>query len=66
MKKNAVGRVLAHKVPVSRRISALHLPAWFLCLLLALVIWLLVVNLNQNTDVGGEAPAVTEASGESV
>ena len=65
MKKNAVGHVLAHKEPVSRRISALHLPAWFLCLFLALVIWLVVANLNQNTDQGKNIPD-TEITGESV
>ena len=65
MKKNAVGHVLAHKEPVSRRIAALHLPAWFLCLFLALVIWLIVANLNQNTKLGDNTPE-TESVGESV
>lgn len=57
MKKNAVGRVLAHKEPVKRRIAALHIPARLLCLLLAVIIWLAIVNLNsasaddtKNTD----------------
>jgi hypothetical protein len=65
MKKNAVGRVLAHKEPVGRRIAALHLPAWFLCLFLALVIWLMIANLNQSTDIGNEAPDM-ETTGESI
>lgn len=54
MKKNAVGRVLAHKEPVGRRISALHIPARLLCLLLAVVIWLAVVNLKEATENDGK------------
>lgn len=50
MKKNAVGRVLAHKEPVVSRIAALHIPARLLCLLLAVVIWLAVVNLNAISE----------------
>lgn len=44
MKKNAVGRVLMHKEPLDRRVSSWHLPMKLLCLVLALIIWLLVVN----------------------
>jgi len=65
MKKNAVGRVLAHKEPVGRRISSLHLPAWFLCLFLALVIWLAVTNVNMISDDNENLPE-TEMTGESV
>ncbi len=55
MKKNAIGHVLMHKEPVKKRLAALHLPAWILCLLLALVIWLSIVNLNPvDTDSGNE------------
>ncbi len=46
MKKNVVGRVLAQKQPIRRRISALHIPAWIICLLLSVLIWLAVVNLS--------------------
>lgn len=53
MKKNAIGRVLAYKEPVGKRISRLHIPAWILCFLLALVIWLSVTafttpSTNEN------------------
>ncbi|MBQ8311110.1 MAG: hypothetical protein IJX80_08890 [Clostridia bacterium] len=65
MKKNAVGHVLAHKEPVGRKISSLHLPAWFLCLFLALVIWLSVANLNTASDHEEKLPE-TELTGESV
>ena len=65
MKKNAVGRVLAHKEPINRRISALHIPAWFFCLFLALIIWLAVANLNLTNDVENHEPE-TEMTGESV
>ena len=50
MKKNAVGRVLLQKESGKKRVSALHLPARFLCLLLALVIWLAIVNLNDFSE----------------
>ncbi len=53
MKKNAVGRVLAYKEPVGRRLASWHLPAKFLCLLLAVVIWLMVTNLNSVADEKG-------------
>ena len=50
MKKNAVGRVLYRKEPVKRRISAWHIPSRLLCLLLALLIWLVITNLQQSPD----------------
>ncbi len=50
MKKNAVGRVLMHKESAGKRIGSLHLLARFVCLLLALVIWLSVVNLNKLSE----------------
>ena len=50
MKKNAVGRVLMHRESVSKRIGSLHLLARFFCLLLALVIWLAIVNVNKLSE----------------
>ena len=50
MKKNAVGRILYQKEPVKRRISTLHIPARLLCLLLALLIWLVVTDLQKNPE----------------
>ena len=65
MKKNAVGRVLVHKEPVGKRISALHFPAWILCLLLALVIWLAVTNVSAISGDTDSTPE-TEVTCESV
>lgn len=63
MKKNAVGRVLAHKEPVGRRLASLHLPAKLLCLLLAIVIWLMVTDLNSVVDLSedGSQAETTDA-----
>ncbi len=52
MKKNAIGRVPLHKEPVRRRLSSWHIPARLLCLLLAVIIWLAIVNLNAISDEG--------------
>ncbi len=60
MKKNVVGRVLAQKQPLRRRISALHIPAWLTCFLLAILIWLAVVNLFPNDR--QEEPTDTSAT----
>lgn len=50
MKKNAVGRVLMHKEPLDKRVSSWHLPMRLLCLVLALIIWLAVVNLDPASE----------------
>ena len=50
MKKNAVGRVLMHREPLDKRVSSWHLPMRLLCLVLALIIWLAVVNLDPASD----------------
>ncbi len=54
MKKNAIGRVALHKEPVRRTLSSWHIPAKLLCLLLAVVIWLAIVNLNTVSDGDGQ------------
>ena len=54
MKKNAVGRVLMHREPLNKRVSSWHLPMRFLCLVLALVIWLLIANIESAPDQTGE------------
>lgn len=48
MKKNAVGRILYQRVPVKSRFAAMHIPARIVCLLLALLIWLVVSALKAN------------------
>ena len=48
MKKNTVGRILYQKVPVRSRIASWHIPARFICLLLALIVWLTVSALQAN------------------
>ncbi|MBE6590363.1 MAG: hypothetical protein E7643_09325 [Ruminococcaceae bacterium] len=65
MKKNAVGRVLMHKESGGKRVSSLHIPARLFCLLLALLIWLAIVNLNALSD-EGEHPSEPEAAQETV
>lgn len=48
MKKNAVGRILYQKVPVKSKLASLHIPARIVCILLALLIWLMVSALGAN------------------
>ena len=50
MKKNAVGRVIIHKETGGKRVSSMRLPARILCLFLAVITWLLIVNFNKATD----------------
>ena len=47
MKKNAVGNILYHQEPVRRRFSVWSLLARLLCLLLALVMWLILANASK-------------------
>ena len=54
MKKNAIGRVTLHKEPIRRTLSSWHIPAKLLCLLLAVIIWLAIVNLNAISDEDGQ------------
>ena len=52
MKKNPVGRALIQTDPGARRASRLRIPVRIFCIFLALIIWLLIVNLNQLSDQG--------------
>ena len=47
MKKNAVGHMVAAKEPVGTRLQRWHLVPKLLCLILALLIWLVVVNVEN-------------------
>jgi YbbR domain-containing protein len=46
MKKHVIGRVPAHKEPVGKRISELHIPARIFCFLLAVILWLAITALS--------------------
>ena len=48
MKKNIIGHMLAVKEPMRVRFRRMHLFSRLLCLLLALIIWLTVVNLSPS------------------
>ncbi|MBE6553682.1 MAG: hypothetical protein E7666_04995 [Ruminococcaceae bacterium] len=48
MKKNVVGHMVAAKEPVTARVRRWHLFPKLLCLLLALLIWLVVVNFEKH------------------
>ena len=65
MKKTTFGRVQAHKEPIRNRIATWHIPAWLLCLALAMTIWLAVSNLNMSSD-QVDGATETEATGETV
>lgn len=47
MKKHVIGRVPAHKEPVGKRISRLHIPARIFCFLLAVILWLAITALTK-------------------
>ena len=48
MKKNVVGHMMKPRESAGSVFRSLHITARLLCLLLALAIWLLVVNLIPN------------------
>ena len=48
MKKNIVGVAIAQKAPKKSKWKRLDLIPRLLCLLLALIVWLLVVNLRED------------------
>ena len=50
MKKNVVGHMMAAKEPVKARLRRWDLLPRLICLLLALLIWLLIVNLNTKDN----------------
>ncbi|MBQ7335043.1 MAG: hypothetical protein IJW92_01030 [Clostridia bacterium] len=63
MKKNVIGHMLAPKEPIGKRISNLHLLARFVCLVLALVIWLAVVDMqSKNEETPSSNGTTTEAT----
>ncbi len=47
MKKNAVGHMVAAKEPITARVQRWNLFPKLLCLFLALLIWLVVVNFEK-------------------
>ena len=47
MKKNIIGHMMAAKEPVAAKIRRWNIIPKFLCLLLALLIWLTVVNVGN-------------------
>ncbi len=50
MKKNIVGHMMAPKESKMSRFKRLDLLPRFLCLLLALIIWLLIVNVENSSQ----------------
>ncbi len=61
MKKNVIGHMIASQEPASARIRRWNIFPKLVCLLLALVIWLAVVNIGTNAEPESGAPAgVTE------
>ena len=64
MKKNAIGHMVAEKQPVSVKIRHWRILPKLLCLLLALVIWLVVTNLtstDQNAPSSNPKTEVTDS-----
>ena len=54
MKKNVVGHMMAAKEPVKARLRRWDLLPRLICVLLALVIWLVFANLKQSNDAAKE------------
>ena len=52
MKKNVVGHMMSPKISKKTRLKRLDLFSRFLCLLIALIVWLLVVNIQSETTSG--------------
>ena len=61
MKKNVIGPILASKEPPKKRIQRWQLPARLLCVVLALVLWLIVINATAPTSEGGADTAAEAA-----
>lgn len=55
MKKNVVGHMIAKKESAGARIRRLGLLPRLLCLLLALVLWLAITNLNNKAKDGDDS-----------
>ena len=47
MKKNVIGHMMARKETVSGRLRRWNILPKFLCLVVALLLWLLIVNLQD-------------------
>ncbi len=47
MKRNVMGHMSAPEISARRVVASWHLPARLLCLLLALVIWLLIYDESR-------------------
>lgn len=55
MKKNVIGHMMASKEPVAARLRRWNVLPKLFCLLLALVIWLAVTELNNSNSDGESA-----------
>ena len=55
MKKNVVGHMMARKETVSGRLRRWHILPKLLCLLVALVLWLVIVNLQDTPQPAQDA-----------
>ena len=62
MKKNAIGHMVAAKQPVSEKIRHWGILPKFLCLLLALVIWLAIDQIRSTEEQEG-APTEIQTDG---
>lgn len=51
MKKNAIGHMVAPKETAGHRIRRWNIIPRLLCLLLALFLWLVIVNIKESRDV---------------
>lgn len=63
-KKNIIGHMAAPRESVGGRIRKMELLPRLVCLLLAIVIWLAVVQLTSSSEKDGEPAAQTEQNGE--
>ncbi len=51
MKKNIIGHMTAPRESAGKRFRRMDLIRKFLCLVLALMIWLIIVNVTQETEI---------------
>ncbi len=59
MKKNAIGHMMAAKEPVTTKIRNWDILPRLVCLLLAFLLWLVVVNVNKTDGAAQEAETDT-------
>ena len=62
MKKNAIGHMVAQKQPASEKLRGWNILPKFICLLLALTVWLAITNLVAT----GEGELASESETETV